>query len=254
MHWFVVIASPESMAWQSAQGTSLIDADLNCESGAASFGKPLLIDPFHASDVGLFAALQPPVDGPVESAVPRWAVYDCAEVPGAVVALLSKPVEGLHSAPLDPRALLLATPHAELGTWHFCAMSVFGPDDGRADARLRLLHAAMQTLDARHATLMVPWSAPWLDSLTSVALVELLSPRTALHERQTEATLMLHAQPAGAPAAEVRTDLSVPMDVSALDAVLDRMQDVLDDGARLILDRPPPDLAEVRLVVREVPP
>lgn len=239
---FVVIASRESAAWTPA---------FDRRPGV------LVLDPMRAPDAELIGPLQPPDDGPEDTAVPRWAVYDCAEVPGAVLGILRAPIESQFDRPLDPLSLVLATPHAEAGAWHLYGMTVrstVGPVD---EIRRRTIDVAMDLLLADRATLIVPWASPLLERLATTATVEVLSAQTPLHGPRPAATLMISRAPGGGPQAAGRAVFHVP-DADGLAPMLGRLQDSLEAGRRFLLtpagSEDPPGPGRTRLALREVAP
>ena len=170
MHPFAVFASPESLAWRSTQ-----EVAQRRQNGRPDLPEALLVNPFRSTDPNVLAPFQPIPLGENDNTVPRWAVYDCAEVPGAIVALLRQPVGSLDEAPFDPVAVVLATPHAEPATWHLFGLRVNGLAEHDVDSSIRVIRGAMTLLDARCVTLILPWNLTWFDALPSVAPVELLS-------------------------------------------------------------------------------
>jgi hypothetical protein len=174
LYRFVVIASPESGAPAGAIGAR---------------GDTLVLDPMRAPDADLIGPFQPPIDGPEEIAIPRWAVYDCAEMPGAIIGVLREPIESPCDQPLDPVGLVLATPHAEPGDWHLYGLTVRRPDRPVDEVRASVVGAALMLLGARRVTLTAPWTSPLLGLLTRVGKVEVLAARTLLHGPGAVATV-----------------------------------------------------------------
>lgn len=236
---FAVIASPESLAHRQA---------------ATSGMRVTVLDPLRAPDANMIGPLQPPTHGADDASLPRWAVYDCAEVPGAVIGLLRDDTPTPAPTPLDPLAIILATPHAEDGAWHLYGLNVCHSASDARGVRLRLIAGAIRLLNARQTSLVVPWSAPWLDRLCELGSLELLCARTALHLHDPSAALMLHDRNAPTLRSAAREDLTIPLESDDLHLVLDRMQDVIETGSRLFLSCPSTNDTQARVLVREVPP
>lgn len=213
LYRFVVIASPESGAPVGAMG---------------SRGDVLVLDPMRAPDADLIGPLQPPIDGPEEIAIPRWAVYDCAEMPGAVVGVLRTPIESPCDRPLDPVSLVLATPHAEAGDWHLYGLTVRRPARPVDEERCEVVRAAMMLLGARRITLTAPWNSPLLLHLAATRPTELLAARTLLHGPGDVATIAVWSEDgwdgADAEAAQIGTP-----------GLIGRAQAALEAGERIML-------------------
>ncbi len=179
----VVVASPQSAAWQAA---------------TASRAGVLLLNPMRVSDAELLDPLQPSGEG--EFGIPRWAVYDCAEVPGAVIGILRTPINTPRDQPLDPLAFVLATPHAEAGAWHLYSLIVCVSDVPEVETRLRMIGVAMGLLRAEWVSLIVPRSSPLLDRLTSLGEVEVLADHAILHGPEPAVTVRITPPPPAEPA------------------------------------------------------
>ncbi|MCC7389825.1 MAG: hypothetical protein IT431_13775 [Phycisphaerales bacterium] len=214
LYRFVVIASPESGAPAATIGAR---------------GDTLLLDPMRAPDADLIGPFQPPIDGPEEIAIPRWAVYDCAEMPGAIIGVLREPIESPCDQPLDPVGLVLATPHAEPGDWHLYGLTVRRPGGPVDEVRASVVGAALMLLGARRVTLTVPWTSPLLGLLTRVGRVEVLAARTLLHGPGAVATVAVWGtdQCNGEPA-----EAAVPVGEAGL---VEQAEAMLERGRRLVL-------------------
>lgn len=171
---YVVIASPESGAWVPAQ---------EARPGV------LVLDPMRVRDAALIGPFQPPGAG--VRAIPRWAVYDCAEVPGAVIGILRSPIDLPRKSPLDPIAFVLATPHAEAGAWHLSSLTVRVSDEPEGETRLRMIETAMDLLHAESVSLIVPRSSLLPDRLASLGEVEVLADHALLHGPEPVVTLRI---------------------------------------------------------------
>lgn len=236
MHSYVVIASPESNAWRTAR---------------ASKRHVIVLDPLRAPDAESLTPLQPPTEGDPEHAMPRWAVYDCAEVPGAVIAMLHERAGDDAIAPFAPLALVLATQHAEPGDWHLFGLNLH--DRATDQTGVDLIEAAMDLLDARQATLVIAWSDPTLLRLCGrMGSVELLCAHVALHSVRPAAAVLLRRRGDLRPPGVLRGDLSAGADEGDLERSLDRMRDLIEGGSRLFLEASPGHTG--RLIVREVAP
>lgn len=242
-HRVVVIASPESAAWSAA---------FDNREGV------LVLDPLRAPDADVIGPLQPPNVGPPHRAIPRWAVYDFAEMPGAVIGLLRTPIASPYTEPLDPLALVLATPHAEPGAWHLYGLTVrsLSPSLDVREVRLRMIRCAVDLLRAERVTLVLPWSAPTLDGLPSLGCVEVLAATTPLHGPIPAATVLLYGEGASAPCAAEPPAFTIPFNPSGLPPVVARLQYAIEEGRRFLLAPAAPDRRgpadRARLLIREI--
>lgn len=236
MNSYVVIASPESNAWRTAR---------------ASRRHVITLDPLRAPDAESLTPLQPPMEGDPEHAMPRWAVYDCAEVPGAVIALLRERCHEGSIAPFDPLAVILATPHAEPGDWHLFGLNLHA--DATPETPVELIEAAIDLLDARQVTVVVPWSDPTLSSLCRrLGSVELLCAQVALQGVPPRACVQLRRRSEWRHCGLVRADLAPAAGESDEAIALDRLRDLIEGGSRLFLETDPSQPGS--LSIREVAP
>lgn len=217
-----VIASHESAAW-AARGRAF---------------DVLWLDPLREPDVHALARLQPPTEGPPEIALPRWAVYDLAEVPGAVIGFLRTPVGSARDRAIEALSLVLATPLAEPGLWHLYGLTVRardGPDEERCLALLTI-QTAMELLDAERATLIAPWSSAIAQALPTLGTVEVLAADTPLHGSSVAATLLLYggATPSPRPGEPV---LELGPDSRHIAEQLAGVQRAIEAGGRFLLSR-----------------
>ncbi len=235
MHSYVVIASPESNA---------------CRTARTSKRHVILLDPLRAPDAESLTALQPPTDADSEHAMPRWAVYDCAEVPGAVIAMLRERAPDDAIAPFNPLAVILAAPHAEPGDWHLFGLNLHADAGERTAAEL--IEASLDLLNAYQATLVIPWCDPTLPRLCArLSSVEVLCAHVALHNGQPQACVQLRRHSKLHDPGLVRPDLSLLREHDEAIA-LDRMRDLIEGGSRLFLEAEQGESG--RLIVREVAP
>lgn len=236
MNSYVVIASPESNAWRTSR---------------ASRRHVITLDPLRAPDAESLTPLQPPTEGDPDHALPRWAVYDCAEVPGAVIAVLRERSREGAIAPFDPLGVILATPHAEPGDWHLFGLNLHA--DATPETPVDLIEAAIDLLDARQATLVIPWSDPTLSSLCErLGSVELLCAQVALHSARPRACVQLRRHSEWRHRGLVRADLAPAASVSDEAIAIDRLRDLMEGGSRLFLEADPGQPGS--LVIREVAP
>jgi hypothetical protein len=211
-------------------------------------------DPLRARDGMALGALQPPTEGPADTVVPRWAVFDFAEVPGAVVGFLRDGARGELAA----LSLVLATPLAEAGAWHLYGLT--GADgDGPGAVRLGLetIRAAMDLLRADRATLVLPWTSAVLGALPGLGVVEVLAARTPLHADGPAATVLLYSPGTPAPRAGGSAAFEIAADRGRAGGAIDCVQAAIEGGRRFVLERAGPAIREGfgdRLLVREVSP
>jgi len=230
-HRVVVVASPYSTAWQAAR--------------EAAGDHIHLLDPMRASDARTIGHIQPPAD----AQIPRWAVYDCAEVPGAVIALVHAGAhpEGLY----EPVALLLATPHAEVGSWHFYGLHVCSPVESDSALALRLIEAAWKLLKPTRVTMIQRWSCPWLGRLAQHYAIEVLAAVTPLYDEEEAATLLIRPAQALEYEGETHRSFVLAHDAEDRSVVIERMQHELDRGGRLMF-APCDSSSPSGVVIREI--
>lgn len=219
-----VIASQESAVWHTRDFAPDV----------------LWLDPLRTVDAAALGPLQPPNEGPADTAVPRWAVYDCAEVPGAVIGFLRTPVCSADDPSLDFLSLVLATPLAEPGAYHLYGLTVRseGPEGEVQSLRLRTLWSAMDLLQADRATMVFPWSSPVVRGLPTLGTVEILAADTPLHGPVPAPTLMLYGAATPSPRRLDPPAYRFSPDSPELSAVLNRLRDSIESGRRFLLREP----------------
>jgi hypothetical protein len=106
--------------------------------------------------------------------LPRWALYDCAMVPGAVVGMAERSDSGEQgAASLAPQSALLALPQLKSGHWWFYDLA----DAGLASAGLleKTLRAALAALRPTQVTAIAEWNSQELRAHVAVASLDLLA-------------------------------------------------------------------------------
>ena len=151
--------------------------------GPCDFPCPHCIDPLRvdaAPFLDLIQRLDALVNGPAGRALPRWAFYDCAELPGAVAGFCRPArdlsdrgrelmnVESGYEGPV-PLSQAAVIPMAESGSWHvYASASLDRADPNLAPAGLTAATIAMalRTMGATTAYATAPWRSPVVRSLT----------------------------------------------------------------------------------------
>lgn len=210
---------------------------------AARGSHPLLaIDPTrsaHAPFLHRLERLDRSIYAPSGMATPRWALYDCAELPGTIYgacaraeALPREACLALESQPDDrplPLTAVVAIPTVEADHW--LVYAVFGLQEvvetGLPDLRARTLSDALAWLGAREVTTVCQWAGDRIALHLACGDPEL---RAAWMPSHTEpASCCLHYAP-GAPAP---SDGGAAMWLSAADeAALRELQSEIEAGRR----------------------
>ena len=186
-------------------------------SGLAERGSHSLIqvDPTHTSSAPFLRSLERLdrlIYSPSGMATPRWAFYDCAELPGVVFGLCA-PAEQLpdearraltaagHEGYV-PLSAVVAIPTVEADHWLVYAVCELGEvmATGFPDQRAETLRSALAWLGAREASAVCQWSGDRVAMHLSCAELELRAAWMPSHDRP--ATCCLHyamATPGPAP-------------------------------------------------------
>ncbi len=221
--------------------------DLDCRHRV----DPLRVDasPF----LDLIQRLDELVKGPVDRVLPRWAFYDCAELPGAVAGfarqardlpdhtrMLMK-VAPRYQGPV-PLSQAAVIPMVEPGSWHVYAVaSLDRVDAGLAppDLAAATIVMALRGLGATTGYAAVPWGSPVLAALAPLAPLELLTAWTPAHSEPATMTCRF------AVAAEPGRETSPPATMWIAPDDHDgqrRLQSGLESGGRYeVVGSPGPD-------------
>ncbi len=159
-------------------------------------------------------------------AMPRWALYDCAELPGVITGLAHRTSEGLL-----PLSMLIAVPM--LGERRWLIYTIASP---RAQLRFATLALGLALVRAREIDATLQWSSPELPVYAHFAPLDVRAARLPAHDVPATCVLRFQVDPdrldqaiAGAdadwPGAE-RLDVHDP-------AVLARLQSGVEAGLRV---------------------
>jgi hypothetical protein len=178
---------------------------------------------------------------------PRWALYDCAALPGAIAGFGARAHElspalraalgaGDDEETLAPLSMVVATPMHDEGHWLLSAMGAL--DDGLPAA----LSMALGLLRARRATVTAQWRSDDLAVLAAFAPLEILAAWLPAHDHPATSVLELDLAPearsAGARWTSALAGGAAPLDV-ADERALRSLQNAIESGARARLVGPP---------------
>lgn len=149
------------------------------------------VEPF----VACLARLDALVGSDLDMALPRWALYDCGVVAGAVFgfaraphdlprALLDRLEVDSGSTGLVPVSMVVVLPLPGPGAWHtFALRSVNQTFPGAVPRGLRLMTEvlALSCLEARSGWVATPWRAPAVPVLARFGPIELVTAWTPAH-------------------------------------------------------------------------
>jgi hypothetical protein len=195
--------------------------------------------------------------GPLNLAMPRWAFYDCAELPGIIFGLgrrrsdVPAGLAGALGVPDDysgvvPVSMCMAVPTLEEHHWltyALCDLSEALPTAAASGLRLLSLALALDLLAARRVTGTTQWASPklrvharfaplWLRAAWVPAHTE---PATCTFRYDVDPERIAHAlrtEPFAASEPAARLDVA---DAAALRA----LQEDLEGGRRVAIAGPP---------------
>ncbi|MBW2273720.1 MAG: hypothetical protein JRG96_10635 [Deltaproteobacteria bacterium] len=172
------------------------------------------LDPTHTSSVPFLRRLERLdrlIYSPSGMETPRWAFYDCAELPGTVFGLCASadrvPEEarellgGEESQDLLPLNAVVAIPTVEAGHW--LVYVVCGLDEvvetGFSDLRAETLHAALEWLGALEVSAVCQWAGGRIALHLGGAAPELRAAWMPSHDRPATCCLHYALCPASSP-------------------------------------------------------
>lgn len=164
---------------------------------------------------------------------PRWAIYDCVEVPGGVIGLAvdardaSPTVRDALQIPTDydglvPVSVVSAVPMLEAHAWHIYGL---GALEGAADETLDL---AIAVLDIRTIVGTTAWSSPDLGVHARLGPLEVLTAWTPAHGNPATLTYRIGGDGATLP----KTPPSYTSIACNDGAALRELQQSLESGRR----------------------
>lgn len=156
------------------------------------------LDPLLSRNAEFIASLQRLQEtllGPRGLALPKWALYDCGELPGAAVGFarradrLSADLRATlsmddSSRELIPVSMVILIPMLARGCWHTYALSCID-QPGLRECTLALGLSLIEVTTA-HAT--AEWGSPELAAYARFAPLELLTARTPAHTNPSSLT------------------------------------------------------------------
>ena len=169
------------------------------------------LDPHRAANAPFLTLLQRLDEknyGPVDMALPRWAFYDCGEVPGGLFGF-ARPVQRLPQSLRDaigiqpgyrglvPLSMLLAIPMLRPGEWHVYGLC--SVDEAAAEAlqglRLVTLAVGLTVLGVQRAYGAAQWRSSELAAHGRFAPLELLTAWTPAHSHPDTLTWRFEVSP-----------------------------------------------------------
>lgn len=216
------------------------------------------IDPLRVES-GAFADLIEAMDGVVYRerglSMPRWAYYDCVELPGLLAGFASpartltralQRALGVEATPerLVPVSFYAAVPMLGARRWLGHSLTVLGDQDPATQDlwRARTLALAVGLLPADEITGIAQWAAASLSLQAKLGPLELLSTWTPAHSDPTTCVFRfptrdarftpIHLEralvPGERPVTGARVDVRAPGEA-------ERLQDAIEAGRRLTL-------------------
>jgi hypothetical protein len=163
---------------------------------------------------------------PQGMAMPRWALYDCAELPGLITGLAQMDDEGLC-----PLSMLIAVPM--MGERRWLIYSIASP---RAHLRFATLALGLGLLRAGEINATLQWSSPELPVYSHFAPLELRAARLPSHDVPATCVIRFQVDTTRIEHAIADTDADPPnaerLDVQS-EAVLERLQRTIEAGERV---------------------
>ncbi len=206
------------------------------------------------------------VRGAKGMALPRWAFFDCAEVPGMIAGFACPagelPAQARERMALRPGwsgpvpvSLVAAIPMIEPGSWHVYGLSCLEerePAWGTAGLGAATLGLALRAAAARRAYAATQWRDWELDVIAGFAPLELLTAWTPAHSDPATLTCRFECSAGRLDAGEGFAGPGRGIDVDDPSALRD-LQALLEDGRRFYVMGPPrQDGWRRRVPVREV--
>lgn len=248
---------------------SLVPYVVRTRAHASAFKAPRLpfpLRPLRAFDPGDLDArvflerlesLDGRVYGPRGLALPRWALYDTVEVPGAIVGLAS-PSSALSLVAraalaidadddtLVPLSACMLVPTLSRSTFWCSALesiNQIAPGAGPPSLRRVSLALALRGFRAKTLVFATQWRASGLSLYTHLGSLDLLAAFTPAHTHPATAVLRAHSEDGRWPRLLARTSTRTKGHGRSIDvddyAALADVQRALERGARITLTEPP---------------
>jgi hypothetical protein len=255
---------PWVVATPPARGC-LLDAPLGARVAPGD-----VFDPFTGRSEGFLARLarfDELVYGPLGLTLPRWAFYDCAEVPGVLFGLGQDAGEvprhvrqlfGAAEGELVPLSMLIAVPTLEPGHW--IAYSLASLDEVSAGAcrpgtGVATLALGLDLLGARRVTATAQWASTKLSVHARFAPLAVRAAWLPAHDEPASCAFAFDVDVARVRAAlEERPRRADDPVIDAFDRRgLERLQARLEEGERVWITAPPvprPDGLDVPVRIR----
>jgi hypothetical protein len=182
--------------------------------------------------------------GPLGMRMPRWALYDCAALPGAIIGLgapatqVSGALRSALAPPDDasflPLTMCLLTPRAAPDEWLAYSISSLLELDDQIDGRQaesESLALALAAVGARRVLSTTQWESQRLDVHARFAPLDVLAAHVPAHTHKTSFVYRFEAAPArlaaavaGAPAVPAGARVVDPSDAAGLDQLARRIE------------------------------
>ena len=176
----------------------------------AAFASALVLDPMRVASSALVDGIQrldAALFAPRGMGMPRWALYDCAGLPGAVIGLGAEaailPAEARAALALDPAfegfapvSMMIVIPMIGEGRWLAYTLGSIGRAAGLADLDARTLSLGLDAVRAAsgegaEVMAIAQWTSPEMAALSTLAPVRVLSAWLPAHDHAATAVLRL---------------------------------------------------------------
>lgn len=147
--------------------------------------------------------------GPLGMSMPRWALYDCGELPGFVLGM------GAEAADLNPRArramqvpkgyeglvplsMYITIPMLGQGCWlghSICSLNEVSPGATRPGLRLLSMALGLRALGAQRVWGSTLWSSPKLEVLSRFAPLRLQAALLPAHSEPASCVFTFEVEP-----------------------------------------------------------
>lgn len=203
------------------------------------------IDPTRTSSASFLRSLERLdhlIYSPMGMPTPRWAFYDCAELPGAVFGLCTAPGQlpepartALTTAGQTghvPLNAVVAIPTVEADHWLVYAVCGLGEavDTGLPDLRAETLRAALAWLQAREVTSVCQWAGDHLALHLRDAVAEVRAAWMPFHDHPASCCLHYLTSPPPSPPSGGHTWVS-----AADEPALQDLQSRIEAGRRYLI-------------------